>query len=381
MASFLYVTTKRRKVNNIIFSHCTKHCTELFLQIQISLIRKKIILTQSNITSKNIFALLLFKSSFSCRWYFRRRKRGSEKGTRWGKAKSWEGLERERGKDEKKDEEEKGIDPRQKEEMARCVRLHCSVKFSWGKGRIESKSLRKGFTFQDHEGDVGGLAVGRPALVLTRVVDAHPEYFIKWVLILINVNIWNLFLLQHFEWEIMLVCVDQNFTIRGIWTCGLRLCLKRCFRTGCAPRASLRWRTEAAHIVLRCGGIHKKLSWYGMKISKLLVKQETWDDSTTWSDVKVKTNLVVEIPKDVVGRLRRSDEACYGVGGTNIQENLLLPLNLTRRLWSGGSWFIPSFFVFNVFIPSVSYIFYVWSCVTYNLQLYCVAQVRHRVHL
>ena len=69
-----------------------------------------------------------------------------------------------------------------------------------------------------------------------------------------------------------------------------------------------------------------------MKISKLLVKQETWDDSTTWSDVKVKTNLVVEIPKDVVGRLRRSDEACYGVGGTNIQENLLLPLNLTRRL-------------------------------------------------
>ena len=99
-------------------------------------------------------------------------------------------MERERGKlDKKKEEEEKGIDPRQKEEMARCVRLHCSVKFSWGKGRIESKFLRKGFTFQDNEGDVGGLAVGRPALVLTRVVDAHPEYFIKWVLILINVNI------------------------------------------------------------------------------------------------------------------------------------------------------------------------------------------------
>ena len=97
-------------------------------------------------------------------------------------------MERERGKlDKKKEEEEKGIDPRQKE--ARCVRLHCSVKFSWGKGRIESKSLRKGLTFQDHEGDVGGLAVGRPALVLTRVVDAHPEYFIKWVLILIIVNI------------------------------------------------------------------------------------------------------------------------------------------------------------------------------------------------
>ena len=75
--------------------------------------------------------------------------------------------------------------------------------------------------------------------------------------------------------------MDQNFTIRGIWTCGLRLCLKRCFRTGCAPRASLRWRIEAAHIVLRCGGIHKKLSWYGMKIFKLLVKQETWDDSAT----------------------------------------------------------------------------------------------------
>ena len=69
-----------------------------------------------------------------------------------------------------------------------------------------------------------------------------------------------------------------------------------------------------------------------MKISKLLVKQETWDDSATWSDVKGKTNLVLEIPKDVVGRLRRADEACYGVGGTNIQENLLLPLNLTRRL-------------------------------------------------
>ena len=69
-----------------------------------------------------------------------------------------------------------------------------------------------------------------------------------------------------------------------------------------------------------------------MKISKLLVKQETWDDSATWSDVKGKTNLVLEIPKDVVGRLRRADDACYGVGGTNIQENLLLPLNLTRRL-------------------------------------------------
>ena len=53
-------------------------------------------------------------------------------------------------------------------------------------------------------------------------------------------------------------------------------------------------------------------------------------EASTWSDGK--TNLVLEIPKDVVGRLRRSDEACYGVGGTNIQENLLLPLNLTRRL-------------------------------------------------
>ena len=45
--------------------------------------------------------------------------------------------------------------------------------------------------------------------------------------------------------------------------------------------------------------------------------------------VKVKPNLVLEVPKDMVRRLRRGDDAFDDVRRADIQKNLLLTLDLT----------------------------------------------------
>ena len=47
--------------------------------------------------------------------------------------------------------------------------------------------------------------------------------------------------------------------------------------------------------------------------------------------LKVKLNLVLEVPKDMVRRLRRGDEAFDDMRRADIQKNLLLTLDLTCR--------------------------------------------------
>ena len=56
-----------------------------------------------------------------------------------------------------------------------------------------------------------------------------------------------------------------------------------------------------------------------------------------WKYYNVQLNLVLEVPKDMVRRLRGGDDAFDGMRRANIQENLLLTLNLTYRLWNINS--------------------------------------------
>ena len=63
-----------------------------------------------------------------------------------------------------------------------------------------------------------------------------------------------------------------------------------------------------------------------------LLKQESkvvGEDTSIEIYVKVKLNLVLEVPKDMVRRLRRGDDAFDDVRRADIQKNLLLTLDLT----------------------------------------------------
>ena len=68
-----------------------------------------------------------------------------------------------------------------------------------------------------------------------------------------------------------------------------------------------------------------------LKLRRLLNQESkvVGEDTSMEIYVKVKPNLVLEVPKDMVRRLRRGDDAFDDVRRADIQKNLLLTLDLT----------------------------------------------------